>query len=94
MESLISSQKQENIWILGIYIKEPTSSRQVQEAISSQQLTGKLNRLHSITARRDKYIIRTNIQENICIFNQIRHIQAIGEKLVSIPTEPPTPNHI
>ena len=54
----------------------------------------KRNRVHVTTTSRDKDIIRTNIQENICIFNQIRHIQAIGNKLISLFTKPPTPVNI
>ena len=49
---------------------------------------------HVITYLRDKGIIRNNIQENECIFNQIIHIKAIGNKLISIPTKHPTPFHI
>ena len=54
----------------------------------------KCNRVHVITARRDKGIIRTNIQVNRCILIQIIHIQEIGNKLISIPTKPSTPDHI
>ena len=35
-----------------------------------------------------------NIQENRSIFNQIRHIQAIGSKLITITRIPPTLDHI
>ena len=54
----------------------------------------KCNRVHVITACRDKDIITTNIQENSSILNQIRHIQAIGNKLISIPKKSPEPDHI
>ena len=64
------------------------------EAVSSQQLPVKYNKVHVITACRDKYIIKTNLQENISIFNQINPIQAIGNKLVSLTTKPPTPDQI
>ena len=64
------------------------------EAISIQKLTVKCNRLHEITACRDKDIIRTNLQQNRYIFNQIRHIKAIWNKLISLPTTPATPDHI
>ena len=74
--------------------KEPTSSQKVLEVISSQKLTGKCNRVNVITTHRDKDIIRTNLQENRCIFNPIRHIQAIGKNIISLPTKPPTPDHI
>ena len=53
----------ENVWILIIGRKEQKSSHQVLESISSQQRTGKCNRAHVITARRDKDIIITNLQE-------------------------------
>ena len=66
----------------------------LSESISSQQLTGKCNKLHVITARRDKNVVRTNLQENRCIFNQIGHIQAIGEKMISLSKKPATPYHI
>ena len=38
--------------------------------------------------------MRENIQENRSIFNQIRHIQTIGNKLISLPANPPIPDHI
>ena len=53
-----------NVWILIIGRKDPTSVQQVLEAISSKKLTGKYNRVHVITALRDKDIIRNNLQEN------------------------------
>ena len=40
------------------------------------------------------YIIRTNHQENRYIFNQIKHIQDIGEKLISLPKKSLTPDYI
>ena len=83
-----------NVWILRIGRKEQTTAQQVLEAISSKQLTGKLNRINAITARREKNLVRTNIQENRSILNQIRHIYTIGNKLISITTKPPTPDHI
>ena len=49
---------------------------------------------HAITVRRDNDITRTNLQENRCILNQITHIQAIVNKLISIPKKTPTPDHI
>ena len=88
------SRNRKFFWILSIGIKEPTSERQVQEAISSQKLTVKYNRVHIMNAHRDKYIIITNIQENRCIFNQTRHIQETGNKIIILPTEPTTSDHI
>ena len=64
--------------MLRIGRKEPTTVQKVLESISSQKITGKYNIVNVITARRDKDIFRTNIQENICILNQIIHIQALG----------------
>ena len=49
---------------------------------------------HIIKACRDNNTFRTNIQENRYIFNQIRHIQAIFNKLMSLHTKPPTPDRI
>ena len=48
-----------NVWILSIGIKKPTTVKQVFETISIQQLTGKCNRVHFITSRRDNNIVRT-----------------------------------
>ena len=39
-------------------------------------------------------IFRTNIQYNISIFNQIRHIQERVNKIIIITTKHPTPDHI
>ena len=88
------SRNTTNFWILGIGRKEPTTFHFVLESISSQQLIGKCNRVHVITFRRYKDIIRTNLQGNICTFNQIRHIHYIEEKLSSLRTKLPTPYHI
>ena len=88
------SRNMTNFWILGIGRKEPTTFHFVLESISSQQLIGKCNRVHVITFRRYKDIIRTNLQGNICTFNQIRHIHYIEEKLSSLRTKLPTPYHI
>ena len=68
--------------------------QQIVEAISSQQLTRKCNKFRVIPSCRDKNISITNIQENRSIFNQIRQIQEIGEKLISLPTKPSAPDHI
>ena len=86
----LPSRNGTNVFILVVGRKEPTKVQQFLEAISSQKLTVKLDRVHVITTRIDKEIIRTSIQENRCIFNQIIHIQSIGNKLISITTKPPT----
>ena len=83
-----------NVWFLSIDRKQPTTLQQVVESISSQKLTRKCNNVHVITSCRDKNTPRTNLQENRSIFNQIRHIQEIGETLISLPTKPSTPYHI
>ena len=49
--------------------------------------------VHVITARRNKDIIITNLQENRFVFNKILHIQAIGNKIITLPKKPPTPDH-
>ena len=64
------------------------------ESISSQQLTGKYNKVQVITPHIESNIIRTNLQENRSTFNQIRQIQAIGNKLISLNTKSPTTDHI
>ena len=79
---------------LSIGRKKPTSVQNFLEDILSQKLTETFNRVHVITARRDKDIIRTNLQENRCIFNQIRHIQDMGKKLLNLPKKHPTLYHI
>ena len=54
------------------------------EAILSQQLIGKCNRIHVITARRDKNTVCNFFQKNLSIFNKIRHIIVIWNKLIII----------
>ena len=71
-----------SVWIFSIGIKEPTTLQQVMEAISSQQLGGKCNKIQVITARRYRNTVRVNIQENRYIFNQIRHIQEISKNIL------------
>ena len=83
-----------NICTLIIGIKELTPFQQVLKAISNQQLTGKLNRLHGITAHRNKDIVRTNLRGNIFTIDKIIHIKTIGNKLIILPTKPPTRYHI
>ena len=67
-----------HFFMIRIGRKEPTTVQKVLESILSQKITGKYNIVNVITARRDKDIFRTNIQENICILNQIIQIQALG----------------
>ena len=62
--------------------------------ISSQQLTVKCNMINVIIACRDNNILHKTIQEKRYIFNQIRHIQAIWNKLINLPGKTPTPDHI
>ena len=50
--------------------------------------------VHIITAHRKKNIARTNIQKNIYIFNQIGHMQEIGNKRISLHEKTPTLDHI
>ena len=64
------------------------------EAISSQQLTGKCNRTHIITANREKRFLQKYIQETRSILNQIIKIQSKGNGLVSLPTKSSIPHHI
>ena len=47
-----------------------------------------------ITSRRDKNIVRKNIQENISILNKIICIQEILKIIISLPKKPLTPYHI
>ena len=83
-----------NVWILIIGKKNKNSPTSLV-AISSQKLTGKCNKVHEVTACRNKEIIRKfNIQEDRCIFNQIRHRKENGNKLTILPTKPPTQYHI
>ena len=89
-----TARNRNNAWMIITGRNQPTTFQQVLEAISGQQLTGKFNRIYAITSHRDKYIIGTNLQENKYIFNKIRHIQAIGNKLISLSKKYPTPDHI
>ena len=63
------------------------------EAISSQHTTSRCDRIHVITACRAKTILRKNDQENISIFNKIIHIQANGNKIISLAKTIPIPYH-
>ena len=72
-----------NVWILSVGRKKPTTVKQVLESILSKNITGKFNRVHIITYRRDKNIFRTNLQQIIYIFNRIRNIQSM-EYFVSV----------
>ena len=62
--------------------------------ISSQNLTGKYNRIKFITEHREEKFSRTNIWENRSIFNQTIYIQEIEINKISLPTKLPTPYHI
>ena len=59
--------------------------QKLTEAVSSQQLTSKYNKDHAIIDSRDKSISGTNLQVNRSILNNIRHIQSIGNKIISLP---------
>ena len=87
-------RKSDTVWFLSIDRKDSTTVQQFLESISCHKLTGKCNKVHVITAHRDKDIIRTNLQESRCIFNQIRHIQAVGNKRIILPTKHTTPDNI
>ena len=63
------------------------------EDVSGQQLLVNIYKVHLITVRRDKGKPERNLQGNRSIFNQIKHIRAINNKLISLPTKPPTPYH-
>ena len=89
---VFTARNKPNVWMLrigrkinnsstypGNYIK-PTTHRQC-------------NRVNVIKYRRGRNIVTTNIQGNIPVFSEIRHIQEIGNKLISLTTEPPT-HHI
>ena len=39
-------------------------------------------------------MLRKKLKEKRSMLNHIRHIQAIGNKMVSLPTNPPAPDHI
>ena len=90
----LTAKNRANVWILLIGRKEPTTVQQVLESISGQQLTGKCNKVHVITNRRDKDIVGTNLQENIFMFNKIRNTQEIQNNLISLPKRTPAPDHI
>ena len=47
-----------NLCILIIGVNDPTTVQQVIESISSQNMTGLCNRIHSITAHRDNNILK------------------------------------
>ena len=64
------------------------------EYILSQQHIGRCNMTQLTTYLIDKNILRTNAQEKISIFNKIRHIKEVGNKLISLPKKPQTPDHI
>ena len=91
---LFTARNRTNTWNLVIGRKATTTFKQFLEALSGQQLTRKCNRYQFVAAHRNNTIVRTNLQGNISIFNQISHIQAIGNKIISLPTKPLTPYNI
>ena len=54
----LPARNRTNVWIFRIGRKEPRTVRQVLEAVSSQQLTGKYIRVNFITDHRDRSIVR------------------------------------
>ena len=64
------------------------------EAVSSQKLSGKCNKVKVIIPCRYKSILIINLQKYIYLFNQIKHIQAIYNKFISLQTKLPTPDNI
>ena len=52
-----------NVCILGVWIKEPTTVKEAMEAVPSQQLTGKCNKVHVIKSLRDRSILRKTSKE-------------------------------
>ena len=90
----LTSMNRTNLCILIIGRKSSTTVQQFMEAISSQQITVKCNNIHVVTALRDNIIVRTDLQLNRSIFDQLRHIQGIGNKLISLHTKLPTPYNI
>ena len=83
-----------NAYIISVWIKEPTTVKEAMEAVPSQQLTGKCNKIHVIKSLRDRSILRKNFQRNRSIFNHIRHIQSMGNTVIILPTKPTTQDHI
>ena len=55
------------------------------EDVSIQQLRVKCDKFYIIASCRDKCMLKMNLQENRPIFDQIKHIQPIGKKLVCLP---------
>ena len=54
----------------------------------------KCNRVHIITARRDKKIVRKIFKKKNLYSIKSTHIQTIGNKIIILPTTLPTPYHI
>ena len=65
----LTARNRTSVWILILVRKESTTVQHILEAVSIQQLTPKCIKVHVITAHKDKNIVRTNIQSNICINN-------------------------
>ena len=84
MEHIHHLKKRTNGCILIIGIKETTTMEQVMEAESNKQLTRKYNMVHVITYRGYKSILIKNLQESISVFNEVSHIQEIGNEIKSL----------
>ena len=82
-----TAQNRTNVWVVITCIKEPETTQQVLEAISSQKPTGKCNRFNVITSCRDKNIA-IKIFRKIYIYIQLNQkSQVIGNKIISIPSK-------
>ena len=55
------SRQINNVWVLSIGIKDPTTVQKVVEDVPSQQLTGKCNNIQVIIDQRHKTIMRRNL---------------------------------
>ena len=83
-----------NFWVISISRKYWTTVQKFVEYVSGQQRTVRCNKIRVITSHRDKIILITNLQETVFVFDHIRHIKSIGNNLISLPTNPPTLDHI
>ena len=91
---VFASRKRTDVYIIIVGRKYPKTLQNFVTDVSSQQHTGKYNKSCVIISYRNKSIFRANPQENSSILTQIRHVQAIGNKIISLPKNPPTPYHI
>ena len=57
----LPSRQINNVWVLSIGIKDPTTLQKVVEDVPSQQLTGKCNNIQVIIDQRHKTIMRRNL---------------------------------